>query len=155
MEEGWLHPHSHHWPRHWDHVPLNWRKGQMLSLSLMCLIHHDLQQISPLDQLKILRDLPEISWTECNNFYMLYLIHWALVILDGFIFQKLFGFLGHLRHSMLTCHHHPPHYTIWKFTWKRSWSPLLNHIYSWWSRWLTYQTSVVYTQVTFKGLLFY
>ena len=46
-----------------------------------------------LDQLKILRDLPEISWTECNNFYMLYLIHWALVILDGFIFQKLFGFI--------------------------------------------------------------
>ena len=92
MEVGWLHPHSHHWPRHWDHVPLNWRKDQMLSLSLMCLIHNDLQQISPLDQLKILRDLPEISWTECYNFYMLYLIHWALVILDGFIFQKLFVF---------------------------------------------------------------
>lgn len=69
MEEGWLHhPHSHHWPSHWHHVPLNWRRDQMLSLSRMCLIHHDPQQISPLDQLKVLQDLPEIWFrNECNK----------------------------------------------------------------------------------------
>ena len=49
----------------------------------------------------------------------------------------------------------PPLYTIWKLSWKWLTSPPINHIFSWWSwykmHWLTYQTSVIYTQVTNKA----